>query len=152
MRYKLLSLLTLVILLGGSVTPVQGANDIILITNNNNPVTQLEQRDIRAMFNMRLKTWSNNEAVHVFVLKQNDPVHEQFCKDILKIFPHQLQASWDRLVFSGTGEAPKVVTSEAEMISAVSTTPGAIGYLSSSTLNKQESSHEKQSLHVITIQ
>ena len=96
---------------------------------------------------MRLKTWPNNQPIHVFVLAQNNPVHEQFCKDILKVFPYQLQAGWDRLVFSGTGEAPKVFDSEQQMIEAVQNTAGSIGYIS-----KQERHHENTNTHVITIQ
>jgi len=75
--------------------------------------------------------------MQVYVLKEGDALHQQFCKDILRIFPHQLQAGWDRLVFSGTGEAPRVVNSKEEMIRAVSNYPGAIGYLF-----KEDSSHE----------
>lgn len=75
--------------------------------------------------------------MQVYVLKEGDALHQQFCKEILRIFPHQLQAGWDRLVFSGTGEAPRVVNSKEEMIRAVSNHPGSIGYLF-----KEDISHE----------
>ena len=39
-------------------------------------------------------------------------------------------SAWDRLVFSGTGQAPDTVTSTEEMLARVASTPGAIGYLS----------------------
>jgi len=94
---------------------------------------------------MRLKIWENNKSVKVFVLQQDHPIHEQFCKDLLKVFPHQLQAGWDRLVFSGTGEAPKVVESEAEMIEAIQSNPGSIGYIVS-----KENNYEN--IQVISIQ
>jgi len=74
-----------------------------------------------------------------------------FCKQILGVFPHQYRAAWDRLVYSGTGQAPLevaseeemharlagtrgearvVVGSEEEMRARVAGTSGAIGYLS----------------------
>ncbi|MGH8474048.1 MAG: hypothetical protein ACREVJ_16730, partial [Gammaproteobacteria bacterium] len=81
----------------------------------------------------------------------NHRVHVMFCKQILGVFPHQYRSAWDRLVYSGTGqaplevaseeemrarvagtrgEAPVVVGSEEEMRTRVAGTSGAIGYLS----------------------
>ena len=45
------------------------------------------------------------------------------------IFPYQLRSAWDRLVFSGIGQAPIRVNSVEEMLDRVANTPGAIGYL-----------------------
>ena len=42
-------------------------------------------------------------------------VHVMFCKQILGVFPHQYRTAWDRLVYSGTGQAPLEVESEEEM-------------------------------------
>ena len=47
-------------------------------------------------------------------------------------FPYQLRSAWDRLVFSGTGQAPDTVSSPEEMLARVAGTPGAIGYLTKS--------------------
>jgi len=143
---KLLNGIFILIIISASFTFAR-AGEIELITNKSNTINNLDQSEVRAIFSMRIKTWSNNQPIHVFVLEQNNPVHEQFCKDILKIFPYQLQAGWDRLVFSGTGEAPKVFNSEALLIAAILSTPGSIGYIL-----KEEGHNENINVHVITIQ
>ena len=56
-------------------------------------------------------------------------LHQQFSKGILNVFPYQLRSAWDRLVFSGIGQAPVKVSSIEEMLDKVANTPGAIGYL-----------------------
>jgi hypothetical protein len=51
------------------------------------------------------------------------------------MFPYQLRRVWDRQLFSGTGQAPSVVTSQDEMLRRVAATPGAIGYVASLPAN-----------------
>jgi ABC-type phosphate transport system substrate-binding protein len=85
---------------------------------------------LRAVFGMRLRAWPDGQPIRVFVLEDENPVHKQFAKTILSVFPYQLRRVWNKQVYSGTGQAPRQVGSEQEMREAVSGTPGAIGYLS----------------------
>jgi hypothetical protein len=110
-------------------TGAQADTGIHVISNSQQPVTILSLKELRAMFLMRLRTWPNGETVQVFVLRQEDPVHIQFCKDLLSVYPHQLQAGWDRLVYSGTGAAPVILETEQEMLNTIANTPGSIGYI-----------------------
>jgi hypothetical protein len=89
----------------------------------------INRQMLRAIFSMRLRQWPNGEPITVYVLEPSSPVHVAFCKEVLGILPHQLQRSWDRLVFSGMGQAPIEVESLDEMRRRVLATPGAIGYL-----------------------
>lgn len=91
---------------------------------------------VRAVFGMRLRTWPNGAPINVFVLYDDHPAHIAFCKEVLNIFPHQLRLAWDRLVFSGTGQAPFQVSTEREMRLLVATTPGAIGYLGDTMIDR----------------
>ena len=84
---------------------------------------------------MRLKKWEDGLPIRVFVMPDTHPLHVAFSKYILHVFPYQLRSAWDRLVFSGTGESPIVVKSEQQMRMMVSSTPGAIGYLSRSMVD-----------------
>ncbi|MDF1688570.1 MAG: hypothetical protein P1U35_03045 [Cycloclasticus sp.] len=53
---------------------------------------------------------------------------KQFSKTNLQVFPYKLRRIWDRNIYSGTGEAPTTVDTEEEMLKAISTHTGAIGY------------------------
>ncbi|SEF69808.1 hypothetical protein SAMN04487953_10478 [Billgrantia desiderata] len=91
--------------------------------------TALTRDTTRAIFAMRQRSWPDGQAVRVFVLPNNHPVHARFAKERLTVYPHQLQLAWDRMVFSGTGQAPSQVDNQIEMLERVATTPGALGYL-----------------------
>lgn len=96
----------------------------------------LSRNLLRSIFGMRLRTWQDGLPVRVFVLPDDAPIHGIFTKQQLNIFPYQLRAGWDRLTFTGTGQAPIIVQSEDEMYSLVASTPGAIGYLSEARIDK----------------
>jgi ABC-type phosphate transport system substrate-binding protein len=89
----------------------------------------LSKSTLRAIFGMRLHSWPDGKAITVFVMPDDSPLHSAFSKEKLNVFPYQLRAAWDRLVFSGTGQAPVTVSSAEEMRAKVASTAGAIGYL-----------------------
>ncbi|NDL70744.1 hypothetical protein GPL32_09550 [Halomonas alkaliphila] len=104
----------------------------------------LNRDTTRAIFAMRQRTWPDGEAVQVFVLPNRDPVHARFAKEQLAVYPHQLQLAWDRMVFSGMGQAPNRVSNQLEMREKVANTPGALGYL--------EREYIDESVHVISME
>jgi hypothetical protein len=91
-------------------------------------VDSLSQNEARLYFSMRLNQWPDGQGVKVFVLPDNHPIHERVVKAILGLYPYQLRRVWDRQLFSGTGQAPVVVSTESELLDRVARTPGAIGY------------------------
>ncbi|WP_226960808.1 hypothetical protein [Thalassotalea sp. LPB0316] len=78
---------------------------------------------------MRQTTWPNGQTIVVFTLPSSHPVHQEFTKTELKIFPYQLDKMWIKLTFSGLAKPPIKVNSVEELIEAVRKTPGSIGYI-----------------------
>ena len=108
----------------------------VIIVNPQVRVTNLSRNAVRAIFGMRLRAWPiDKEPITVFVFKDDNPNHLNFAKRVLSIFPHQLRRAWDRLVYSGTGQAPIVVDTSEEMLQAVASTIGAIGYVEKKKVN-----------------
>ena len=97
----------------------------------------LPSNSLRAIFGMRQQTWPDGTPIKVFVLADDAPLHDSFCKEKLSAFPYQMRQAWDRLVFSGTGQAPIKVSSSEEMFNKVASTPGAIGYLEKSKISER---------------
>ena len=117
---------------------------IVMVANQDVRTTSLNQDTARAMFAMRQRTWPNGQALRVFVLPNDHPVHDRFAKQSLSVYPHQLQLSWDRVVFSGTGQAPTQVMSQSEMLERIATTPGSLGYI--------DREHLDDRVHVISME
>ncbi|SFI96818.1 hypothetical protein [Nitrosomonas sp. Nm34] len=124
--------LFLLLLLIGVTPATSGTLDsdsVEVVVHPSVPVRNLSRNSLRAIFGMRLRAWQDGSPIRVFVLPDEAPLHNLFAKEKLNIFPYQLRSAWDRLIFSGTGQAPFLVNSEEEIRTRVASTPGAIGYL-----------------------
>lgn len=126
-RHILLIALLLGMLSAIGVTRADGHYEVV--THASVTTRSLSSNSLRAIFGMRQQTWPDGTSIKVFVLADDEPLHNSFCKEKLGAFPYQMRQAWDRLVFSGTGQAPIKVSSSEEMLSKVTNTPGAIGYL-----------------------
>lgn len=113
----------------GANSDDEGIAAPLVVVNPGVSQQTLSKDALRAIFSMRLRTWPDETPIVVFVLMDQHPLHSAFSKNILNILPYRLRAAWDRLVFSGTGQAPLEVKSREEMRAKVASTPGAIGYL-----------------------
>ena len=101
-----------------------------LLVHKNLSISSISQDKLRAIYSMRTRVWSDGTPITVFILNPDSTVHRDFCLKKLEIFPYQLQRVWDVMVYSGTGQSPINLNSEAEMVREISLTPGAIGYIS----------------------
>ncbi len=83
----------------------------------------------RLIFGAKVTRWEDGSAIRVFVLPDESPLHQEMSKGILDLYPYQLRAAWDRVIYTGIGQAPVQVANESEMRKQVASVPGAIGYL-----------------------
>ncbi|WP_157470895.1 hypothetical protein [Colwellia sp. PAMC 20917] len=120
----LIRLMVLVIFIGSPAT-----HAVEVITNITTDTVSITTTQLRRIYSMRQTKWANGLPITIFVLSSTNPTHQKFCKDTLRLFPYQLDRIWDKLTFSGMGISPTVVLSEEELIEAVKSTTGAIGYI-----------------------
>jgi ABC-type phosphate transport system substrate-binding protein len=116
--------MVLVIFLGSPTT-----NAVEVITNFTADTASITTSQLRRIYSMRQVKWANGVPITIFVLSSTNTTHQKFCKETLRLFPYQLDRIWNKLTFSGMGIAPTVVKSEEELIKAVKSTTGAIGYV-----------------------
>ncbi len=103
---------------------------LVLITHSSNDQNEIYLRTLRGIYSMRMQAWPDGSSLTVYVLGDDNDLHRSFCQTVLGVLPFHLRRNWDRLIFSGCGQAPTVVNNMQEMKVKVAATPGAIGYLS----------------------
>ncbi|MBV2092813.1 MAG: substrate-binding domain-containing protein [Candidatus Thiodiazotropha sp. (ex Ctena orbiculata)] len=113
------------------------ANSVDLVINRDIDYESLSRNTLRSIFSMRMTQWPNGKPIRVFVMGDKTSQHADFSKHVLGVFPHQLRRAWNRQIFSGMGQAPIKVNTEAEMLEQIGNTPGAIGYLSEDNINER---------------
>ncbi|WP_372864688.1 hypothetical protein [Spongiibacter sp.] len=100
-----------------------------IVTHPGIDASALTSSSLRAIFSLRKRSWNSTTPVRVFVLPDSHPLHQRFCKSVLRIYPYVLRDQWDRVIFSGVGRPPTIVENEAALRKAVTSTPGGIGYI-----------------------
>lgn len=104
------------------------AADIVVIANKNIPARELSKLQIKNIFLSKIKTVESTR-VRPVMLRKND-ITDQFLKDAVGKSPSQFSNYYKKMIFTGRGKPPKKADSEEDMLLYVSSTSGAIGYIS----------------------
>ncbi|MGO9436718.1 MAG: hypothetical protein ACLPH3_02725 [Terracidiphilus sp.] len=107
------------------------AADVKVIANNSVSANAVSSGDIQAVFLLDKDSLGGSHVEPV--LAKGGPAHEAFLKTYLGKNDSALQAFYRSLVFTGKASMPKSVANDAEVVSYVAKTRGAIGYVSSGT-------------------
>ncbi len=117
------------------ILPLSGvalAGDVVIIANKDVPNDSIGGGDLKKIFIAKKTEWDNGGNID-FVTLQGGDVHKAFLKTYLSKSPSQFQRYFRTLVFTGKGTAPQSFSTEAEVVGYVSSTSGAIGYVSAGT-------------------
>jgi ABC-type phosphate transport system substrate-binding protein len=124
-------------LLAGVVTVLLGVDSLpagaatLVIAHDGIGANRIDKRELQKIFLGRT-TELGGQKVVLATLREGSS-HKEFMESFLQMTPQQFTNHWRKIVFSGTGKEPKSFDSETELVSFVSNTPGAIGYISRST-------------------
>jgi ABC-type phosphate transport system substrate-binding protein len=106
--------------------------DMIVIANSDVLVWELDAGTAKTVFLGKKTKWGDGTSIIPVVLRRG-PTHEAFLRKIVKRTPSQYSTFWKRAIFTGTGMPPKSFATEEEVVGFVRASPGAIGYVDSST-------------------
>ena len=112
---------------------VSRAQDILIVANKSVSISQLTSAQIRELFT-GTKTRFSDGSHAVPVILKGGPVHEVFLHRHVGDSPEEFRTRWRRLVFTGQGSMLKEFATEATMLEYITSTPGAIGYVSRVTV------------------
>jgi ABC-type phosphate transport system substrate-binding protein len=93
---------------------------------------QIPRASLSSIFLKQAPRWSDGSVVAPVDQSVRSPVRKAFSSDVLQQGLVEVQVYWQRRMASGM-TPPPVKSSDEEIVSFVASTPGAIGYVSSST-------------------
>lgn len=129
---KLLQKIALTTLMLGFMGSTVFAEVAVIVNKSNNATISTD--DIERIFLGKDKSFSDGSSAIPVNLNTSAAVRESFDDKALGKSTNQTKAYWSKLVFSGKGNPPKEVDSEAEMIELVSKNPSVIGYVDASNV------------------
>lgn len=108
------------------------ATDII----SNKPFVKnvLTMESLFPIFTRKQKTWNTGENIIVYIKPINSIEHSIFLSEWLGVSRYRYKKILNKQLYSGKSNGVKEVTSDEEMLIAITTTPYSIGYLFDGTL------------------
>jgi hypothetical protein len=107
--------------------------DFQIVASKDVAVDEIAMDDLKKIF--LLEKSSAGAAKHVVpVVQQGGAAHTAFLKDCLGESDQELKNTYKDAAFTGKAVAPKAVNSDAAMISFISMSKGAIGYVSAGAI------------------
>jgi hypothetical protein len=108
------------------------AGEVKIIANPSVSATSVSAEDLKHVFLLERNSLADGTHVEPVVAK-GGPTHDAFLHDYLSKTDSALQTYYRSLVFTGKASLPRTLASEAEVVTYVAKTKGAIGYVSSGT-------------------
>lgn len=107
------------------------AGDVKVIANTSVKADSVSVDEVRAVFLATKSSLSDGSHVEP-VLQKGGATHEGFLKEFVGKTDSAYATYFRSLVFTGKASMPKTLASDADVVSYVAKTKGAIGYVSAS--------------------
>ena len=102
--------------------------EVSVIVNPEVNESSISQGDIKSIFTNKLLKWEDGKKINIIILEDYD-IKDFFLKKYIHKSQSQFRTYWLKQVFTGKAIMYKTVTTEEELLSQVSKTPGAIGFI-----------------------
>ncbi|MFZ5756336.1 MAG: phosphate ABC transporter substrate-binding protein [Pseudomonadota bacterium] len=104
---------------------------LVVVAHPSVAVSELNADQVNQLFLGRTKTLPDGSAVAPLDLAEGSAMRTQFAERVLGKNEQQLRSYWSRMIFTGKGQPPRSVGNSDEVVRAVASRPGYIGYVDS---------------------
>ena len=108
----------------------------VVVGHNMAPAEHVSSTLVLGMFAKKRLLWSDHSVVVPVNLPASHPLRRAFSQSVFKKTPEQLQDYWNDQYFHGV-LPPPVLASEEAVLRFVASTPGAVGYVASCSVDKR---------------
>lgn len=122
------------LLLGGvaaSPSAGQETSRFRVIVRADNRIERAQRSEVVRIFLGQSTTWTDGAKIRPVDQSLTSAVRKEFSSAVLRQSILAVTSYWRQQLFAGRSAPPPVKGSDADVVEFVSTTPGAIGYVSS---------------------
>ena len=109
------------------------AQDFKVVVNDSNPIASIQVEELSRIFLKQTAAWPGGLRAHPIDQTSKSECRQRFSLAVHKRDVNAIRAHWQRMVFSGRAVQPVEKETDAEVLDAVRSNAGAVGYVSSST-------------------
>ncbi|SRR5258706_9510870 len=105
------------------------AEDVVAVVSAKSPITSLASNQVADIFLGKTSRFPDGSLAVPIDQQEDSPAREKFYAQLTGKSPAQMKAHWSRIIFTGRGQPPREVSSNAEAKKTIAANPNAIGYI-----------------------
>ncbi|WP_334031206.1 phosphate ABC transporter substrate-binding protein [Alteromonas sp. P256] len=113
-------------------TPVFAGTAIIINANN---TSGIDIEMVKRIYLGKSKAFPDGSRAIPLTFETGNGLRDIFNKNVLGKSESQYSAFWSKLVFTGRGTPPEMISNEDEMLTLVATNPNTIGFIDESKVD-----------------
>ncbi|HEY0635130.1 MAG TPA: phosphate ABC transporter substrate-binding protein, partial [Gammaproteobacteria bacterium] len=106
------------------------AAELAVIVHPSNSLSKISKSEVSDIFLGRADDFANGKAAEPLDQANSSPTRRQFLKAVLGMDEGALKSHWSKLMFSGKGQPPEMLSGDEEIRAAIAANPHGIGYIS----------------------
>lgn len=109
------------------------AEKVVIVHPSN--TADISKADVERLYLAKISSFSDGTTAVPLNHEESTPVRVAFDSEVVGRTEAQMKSYWSRLLFTGRATPIRQVSNDSEMVSTVSSTPGAIGYVDAGSVD-----------------
>jgi len=110
--------------------------EVVVIVSSKSSVTSLNAEQTTRIFLGKVVTFPNEQPAFPIDQPEGSQARDEFYAKVAHKSSSQLTAYWAKVIFTGDGRPPKLISGDVAVRRAVANDPNAIGYIDQKALNR----------------
>jgi ABC-type phosphate transport system substrate-binding protein len=109
--------------------------DVVVVVSSTSTVTTLSKAQVSDIFLGTVSRFPNGTQAIPIDQADGSPARDEFYATYAGKSPAQVKSHWAKVIFTGRGQLPKTVPTNAEARQTIAANPQAIGYIERSAVD-----------------
>lgn len=110
--------------------------DVVVVVSTKSSVTSLTAEQTAKIFLGKVVTFPNGKTAFPIDQPEGSGIRDEFYSKVTHKSSSQLTAYWAKIIFTGEGRPPQLISGDVSVRKAIANNPNAIGYIDKNTLNR----------------
>jgi ABC-type phosphate transport system substrate-binding protein len=128
--------LKFILLLAVSMVATVAHADVVVVVSSKSPITSLTAEQTAKIFLGKVTTFPNDRPALPIDQPEGSEIRDEFYSKVAHKNSSQLTAYWAKIIFTGEGRPPKLLSGDLVVRKAVANNTSAIGYIDKSAVNR----------------
>jgi len=110
--------------------------EVVVVVSSKSSVTSLTAEQTAKIFLGKVVTFPNERTAYPIDQPEGSAIRDEFYSKVAHKNSSQLTAYWAKIIFTGEGRPPTLISGDVAVRKAIANNPNAIGYIDKSSVNR----------------